>query len=233
VLKNLPFGNCGKRGYSTGLPFSRARAAAEIAFVVLCVLAAEWLVIPIFGRRKSIGMIFVGIVFLFGFFSHRSRHESARTIGFTLLNFVPSLRLLFLWMIPASAALFATGRLLGSLHFMSGSWTAFVLGQCWLLLWALMQQYALQAIVNRRTQEIWGKGTYSVLTVAVIFAALHVPNLWLMAVTLAAGILWAAVYQRYPNLYALAVSHCLMTDVLASSISASLLHGLRVGYNYY
>ena len=212
---------------------SRARAAAEIAFVVLCVLAAEWLVIPLFGRRKSIGMIFVGIVFVFGFFSHLSRRERPGALGFTLQNFVPALRLLILWMIPAAAALFAAGRLLGSLHFTFGSWNTFVLGQCWLLLWALMQQYALQAIVNRRLQEFRGEGTFSVLAVAVIFAALHIPNLWLMAATLLAGILWAAVYQRYPNLYALALSHCLMTDVLASSLSASLLHGLRVGYNYY
>ncbi len=210
------------------------RAAAEIAFVVLCVLIAEWAVIPIFGRSKSVGMIPVAIVFLFGYFSHRARGETAREIGLGRHNFAAALRLLVLWMIPAAAVLVVAGWLCGSLHFrLPSGWSRFAEGQVWLLLWALMQQYALQAIVNRRSQQIWGRGVASVAVVALIFAALHLPNLWLMAATLGAGVLWAAVYQRYPNLYALAVSHSLMTTILASSLSPHLLHGLRVGYNYF
>ncbi len=222
---------------SDGFPrvnHGRIRAAAEIAFVVLCVLIAEWAVIPIFGRRKSIGMIPVAIVFLFGYCSHRARGETAREIGLGRHDFVRALCLLVLWMIPAVALLFAVGWLRGSFHFsLPSSWSGFAEGQVWLLLWALMQQYALQAIVNRRSQEIWGRGVPSVAVVALIFAALHLPNLWLMAATLGGGVLWAAVYQRYANLYALAISHSLMTTILASSLSPHLLHGLRVGYNYF
>ncbi|HYK88561.1 MAG TPA: CPBP family intramembrane glutamic endopeptidase [Acidobacteriota bacterium] len=213
---------------------SRVHAAAEIAFVVLCVLIAEWVVIPIFGRRKSVGMIPVLIVFVFGFLSHKARREGAREIGFSRHNFVPALRLLILWMIPAAIALLTVGWFTGGLHFSPPrNWSNFALSQFWLFVWGLMQQYALQAIVNRRTQEIWGRGVVSVILVALLFCALHFPNLWLMVATLAGGILWAAIYQRYPNLYALAVSHSIMTTVLASSISPDVLHGLRVGYNYF
>ncbi len=51
--------------------------------------------------------------------------------------------------------------------------------------------------------------------------------------TLLGGILWAAVYQRSPNLYALALSHSIMTTVLSSTIYSAVLHGMRVGYNYF
>ena len=212
----------------------RARAAAEIAFVVLCVLSAEWAVIPLFGRRKDIGMIFIGVVLVFGFFSHRARGESARDIGLGLHNFWRASRLLLLWMIPAAAVLVAVGWGFGSLHLRRpGDWSALVLNEFWLFLWGLMQQYALQAIVNKRSQEIWGKGAISIIAVSLIFSALHMPNLWLAAATLLGGSYWAWVYQEVPNLPALALSQSVMTTVLISSIPAATLHGLRVGYNYF
>jgi len=213
---------------------TRARAAWEIVFVVGCVLIAEWAVIPMFGRNKTIGMIPVAVVLVFGTLSHRARGERASEIGFGRNNLMPAVRMLVPWMILASAALVTTGSMLGSLHFARPrSWGGFALSEVWLLLWGLMQQYALQAIVNRRLQEIYGRGAASILGVALVFSLLHLPNVWLMAATFAGGILWAAVYQKAPNLYVLALSHSIMTSVLAGSLSPVMLHGLRVGYNYF
>lgn len=213
---------------------ARGRAAAEISFVVLCVLAAEWAVIPVFGRDKRIGMIPIAAVLIFTFLSHRRRGESASEIGLTRRHFWEALRSLLPWMIPAAAFILTMGAILGSLHYRGPkSWEAILLAQFWLFLWGLMQQYALQAVVNRRAQEICGKGWWSILMAALVFGFLHLPNVWLTAATLAAGVLWAAVYQKAPNLFALAISHSLMTTVLASSISPAVLHGMRVGYNYF
>jgi membrane protease YdiL (CAAX protease family) len=213
---------------------SRARAAAEIAFVILCILAAEWCVIPLFGRNKAIGMIPVIVALLFCLLSHAARGENAREIGFSGRNFVPASRLLLSWMIPATVVLAVIGGVLGTLQFnWPRSVSGFALSQFLLFLWGLLQQYVLQGVVNRRAQEIFGKGRISIAAAALIFSALHFPNLWLMLATLAGGYLWAAVYQRVPNLYAVALSHCIMTNVLAFSLSPALLHGLRVGYNYY
>ncbi len=212
----------------------RTRASLEIVFVVFCVLVTEWAVIPIFGRSKKIGMIPVAVVLAFALLSHRSRGENAQDLGFGGRGFVPAFRVLLLWMVPASAFLFALGWKLGTLHSkLPESLSALALSQLWLFLWALMQQYALQAVVNRRAQEIWGNGARSIVIVAILFAGLHMPNFWLAAATFLGGLLWAAVYQKSPNLYALALSHSLMTTVLSSTVSSSLLHGLRVGYHYF
>ena len=73
----------------------------------------------------------------------------------------------------------------------------------------------------------------SVFVVAFVFALLHMPNPWLAAATFAGGLLWAWVYQRTPNLYALGLSHGLMTWVLISSVPPAALHNLRVGFKFF
>jgi membrane protease YdiL (CAAX protease family) len=96
-----------------------------------------------------------------------------------------------------------------------------------------LQQYVLQAFVNRRAQIIFGAGWRSVLLTALVFALLHLPNPWLTAATFTGGLVWAYAYQRTPNLYALALSHAAMTWVLIASVPASALNGLRVGFKYF
>jgi membrane protease YdiL (CAAX protease family) len=99
--------------------------------------------------------------------------------------------------------------------------------------WGFIQQYVLQSFINRRAQIVWQKGTRSVILTALIFAVLHFPNPWLMVVTLVGGGVWAFVYQRAPNLLALAVSHSVMTWVLVSTLPMSALNHLRIGFKYF
>ena len=99
--------------------------------------------------------------------------------------------------------------------------------------WGLVQQYVLQGFINRRAQIIWGPGWLSALVVAILFGGLHLPNPWLAFVTFAGGAIWAAVYQKAPNLFALAVSHSVMTWILVSTLPASALNHLRIGFKYF
>jgi membrane protease YdiL (CAAX protease family) len=69
--------------------------------------------------------------------------------------------------------------------------------------------------------------------VAFIFALIHLPNLWLAVATFVGGVIWAAVYQRAPNLLALGLSHGVMTWVLISCVPQSALQSLRVGFKYF
>jgi hypothetical protein len=102
-----------------------------------------------------------------------------------------------------------------------------------ILLWAAVQQHALQAFFNLRAQEVWGKGFASILFATSIFALFHLPNAWLTVATFVGGFIWTFVYQRVPNLFALSISQALMTTFITITLPPWALHGARVGYNYY
>jgi membrane protease YdiL (CAAX protease family) len=208
--------------------------AVEIAFVLLCVLAAEWAIIPLFGRRTLLGAIPAVAAFAIMVLSHRLRRESPRELGFRLDNFAKSLLLLLPAMAAAAVFLICIGWFIGSLRLSAAQigWNA-VRVFASLFVWGLVQQYALQAFINRRAQNIWGTGIVSIVFTASLFAILHLPNLWLSVATFFGGLLWAWAYQRTPNLFALALSHAAMTIMLVGTVPPNSLHGMRVGYGYF
>ncbi|HKQ51311.1 MAG TPA: CPBP family intramembrane glutamic endopeptidase [Pyrinomonadaceae bacterium] len=208
----------------------RAPALWEIASVTTSFLIAEWMVLPFAGNSKLVAAVPIGLAFALMFFSHRERKETARAIGWRLDNFWEAARLLALPMLAAAVIIVVAGWLLKSLRFDGRQLMEWAV---WLPLWGLMQQYVLQGFVNRRAQSAIGRGRRSVLVVALVFALLHLPNPLLAAATFAGGLVWANVYQRAPNLPALALSHALMSLLLAVSLPPALLKSLRVGIKYF
>jgi membrane protease YdiL (CAAX protease family) len=162
-------------------------------------------------------------------FSHRQRGETLRTIGFRSDNFLAACRLLLLPTLAALVIVIVVGAV------MSHSILAQQLRPRFLLLplWALFQQYALNGFINRRAQFAFGKGTKSIVLVAFVFGLLHLPNPMLAFVTLLGGLVWAAVYQRQANLYALALSHSVVSVSMALGLPAHLLNSLRVGFKFF
>lgn len=207
----------------------RKLAFWEIASVITSCLLAEWVVLGFAGRNKLIISIPVFLALALMTISHRERGESLRDLGFRVDNFLASCRLLLL---PTIVALFVI--IVGG-WFTNGSVFSGQLRLRYLALplWALFQQYALNGFINRRAELALGKGLKSIFLVAAVFALLHLPNPFLVAVTFVAGVIWAAVYQRQPNLLALALSHTVTSLALALSISPGLLNGLRVGFKYF
>lgn len=211
----------------------RSLALWEIVSVVISCLIAEWVITAVAGASNV--LISLPIIFAFGlmFCSHRLRGESLREIGFRLDNFGKAARLLVLPMIAGSVILIGIGYFSRSIDFFRWRGGGAILGMPLLgIAWGLVQQYALQGFINRRAQIVWGPGLVSILVVAVLFGAFHLPNPALLAATFIGGLVWATVYQRAPNLFALAISHGLMTWILISTVPSSLLHGLRVGYKF-
>lgn len=202
----------------------------EIASVVSSFLVAEWMVLPFAGNSKLVAAIPLGLAFGLMLLSHHMRRESAREIGWRFDNFGRAARLLALPMLIAVITLLGIGWMMKSLRFDKKQFLEWAL---WLPLWGVMQQYVLQGFINRRAQILYGRGLRSVLLVALIFALLHLPNPWLSVATFAGGFIWAYVYQRAPNLPALALSHALMSMLLALSLSPVTLNSLRVGIKYF
>jgi hypothetical protein len=208
---------------------ARRFALWEILSVVTSCLLVEWVVFSLAGKSKLVGAVPILLALGFMFYSHRERGETLQSIGFTTDNFLGACRLL---LVP-TAVLIVVVLVVGWLANHALSVAPWRNRYLFLPVWALFQQYVLNGFINRRAQLALGKGAKSIVLVALSFGVLHLPNPLLAGLTFLGGLVWAAVYQRRPNLFALALSHTISSITLALLVSPRLLNSLRVGFKYF
>jgi CAAX prenyl protease-like protein len=215
----------------------RAVTALEVASVITSVLITVWLIVPLQPSNRWLVPLPALLALALMIYSQRLRGESLRDLGFTTRHFGRALLLLAIPMLVGAAALIAIGYSAGSLHSKSRSWAILA----FLPLWGLMQQYILQAFIYRRMRFILvPEGLSSndavlrirlaILSAAALFALVHAPNLPLMALSLAGGLIWVWVYEQAPSLFALALSHCLMS---AAALATLPVHSMSIGFQYF
>lgn len=205
----------------------RGVALVEVAAMVTVLLSYIWGWQGMFvGSSYLIVALYFGLALL----SHRWRRESARELGLRLDNWSRALRNVIPIVVPAVAVALVIGLAADSLHFQS--WSHTVEGAPWMVAWGTSQQYGLLCFFYRRFLEILQGSWAATAAAAATFAAFHIPNGFLVIVTLAAGVAACSLYRREPNVLVLGIAHALLSFVLLCSLPYSVTHGLRVGPGY-
>lgn len=197
---------------------------AEVAAMSAVLLSYIWLW---HGRFPGDFSLCLTLYFGLGVAGHWLRRESPREIGLRLDNLQQSVVDAARITLPLVLLISLLGLLAGSLTYPPlESWPE-RLGRGWV--WGTMQQYGLTAFFYRRFFEVSGSGAAATASAATLFALFHLPNAFLMLVTLAAGALACWLYRRHPNLLVLGLVHALISFSLLHSLPAALTLRLRVG----
>jgi membrane protease YdiL (CAAX protease family) len=191
------------------------------AGIVATVLAYTWWLAPVTPRSTAAaaGAVVLALAL--------TRAWRAREWGLARSGFGAAVWQNLLFTAVAGGTLAAAGWQRGTWHLraMSGADVAI------LLLWALGQQFALQITLLREAQAVTSRAA-GVVVAAALFAALHLPNPFLTAVTFVAALGWCAVYDRHPNLIPPTISHALLTMVVLMALDDTVTGRLRVGIGY-
>ena len=203
---------------------TRSRAALEVAVFAVLLASYIWVWKGLFAGH---GVLVVALYLAIGAETHWYRGESVRTIGFRLDNLAAFLRLAVVWVAPIVAVLVGLGGLLGGWAFPPSPalWLATL---AWSVVWGTAQQYGLACVFYRRLRELLPPRK-AMLASGLIFGALHLPNPFLVGLTLAFGVLSCFLYERHPNLIGLGLVHGVTSFFLANSLPGWLTFDWMVG----
>jgi membrane protease YdiL (CAAX protease family) len=191
------------------------------AAVLTIILSYIWFVDPRIPHASSavpIALVAAAAVW-------RSARE--REWGLDWRALLPGLRAAALVTVPAVVAILLAGAWLGTLHDRRDFLGSFG----GLVVWGGAQQWVLQTLVLREAQRVTSPRR-AILLAATLFAIVHLPNPFLTPVTFVGGLVWCAIYARYPNILALAVSHALGTLAILHAFDEAITGRLRIGYSY-
>lgn len=189
--------------------------------ILTIVLAYTWVIDPIApGWVVSIPVtLVVGLAIWHALRSGDSGLEPAA--------FLPALWPSGVLTVSAAGAIALAGSRLGTWHDRHDGWMSVAA----LILWGFGQQFALHTVFLSEAQATVGRHS-GIVVAAVLFAALHLPNPFLTAMTLAGALAWCWIYDRHPNLLPLALSHALLTLAILYAFSDAMTGHLRVGVGY-
>jgi len=189
--------------------------------ILAMILSYTWLLEPRLPR--AFVAVPSAIVLALGLWHSRRTGEW----GLAPAALLPSLRATTLLTLPAVGAVLVAGATMGALHARRDSLTDIAL----LVAWGGAQQWLLQTVVLRDAQRATSRRA-GLLLAAVLFAAVHLPNPFLTAMTFAGALAWCAIYDRHPNVVPLALSHAMVTLAILHAFDGSLTGRLRIGQSY-
>jgi Type II CAAX prenyl endopeptidase Rce1-like len=147
--------------------------------------------------------------------------------GLSRSAFLPALRWAAALTAAAVLAIGVAGWQLGTWHDRRA-----LLGNLAVLIpWGLGQQFALQTVLLREAQGVVSSRT-AIWLAALVFSVLHLPNPFLAPVTFVGALAWCWIYDRYPNVIPLGLSHAVTTLAILYAFDDAITGRLRVGQAY-
>jgi membrane protease YdiL (CAAX protease family) len=218
----------------------RAVTGLEVASVIVSVLITVWVVIPLLPTPRWIVYIPGGLALALIINSSWVRGERLKDLGFTTTHFFSALRLLILPTLVAGSVFIAIGWFANSFHRNTHFWSTLF----FLPFWGTFQQYILQGFIYRRIRFLLVDDQapfdrqrqqikLAIVVSSAVFAFVHLPNPTLTLLTLVGGLVWSWIYERAPNLFALGLSHALMSLMLITSLPPWLLESMSIGYKHF
>jgi len=163
------------------------------------------------------------------FLLHR---DTPKTLGWRADNLWTATKWALIAFAAMAATLIATGIVLGqprhipeNLRSPERLWTYFA--------FCLLQQVALNSLLNNRLLELLRKDWAAALAAGAIFAACHWPNPVLVPLTFVGGAMMAWLFARHRNILPLAVIQAVLGTIAWWSFPVTWHHSLRVGPGYY
>ena len=195
------------------MPFSVAIMAVVLtyAWILEPRVPSSWVAVPV------IAVLALGV------------WKAARTgeWGVRLDGFVSAFRATALFTGAIVAIIVAAGAAAGTVH----DRRDFFGNVLALVPWGGGQQWLLQTVFLREAQSVTSRRAAIVLAAA-MFAALHLPNPFLTAMTFLGALGWCAIYDRYPNIIPLALSHAIATLAILYAFDDAMTGRLRIGAAY-
>jgi membrane protease YdiL (CAAX protease family) len=191
------------------------------AAIVIVVLSYTWFV----EQRAARSVVYVpaALVVMLTVW-HDLRH---REFGFAWRALGPGLRVSLPITLGLALLILAAGAAMGTLH----DRRDFLGHLGGLFIWGGAQQWVLQTVVLREAQRASTR-TAGIVIAALLFGAIHMPNPFLTAMTLGGALLWCWLYDRYPNIVPLALSHALGTLAVLYAFDHALTGRLRIGASF-
>jgi membrane protease YdiL (CAAX protease family) len=195
------------------VPFTLAIMAAVLVYV--------WAIEPNTGRTAVL-IPAAALVILTTWHNLRSGEW-----GFSWRAFAPGLWRALAVTCVAVLIILGAGAALGTLH----DRRDFLGSLAPLVIWGGAQQWVLQTVVLREAQRASSRAR-GIVIAAALFAVLHLPNPLLAPLTGVAAFVWCRLYDRYPNIIPLALSHGLGTLALRYAFDEAITGRLRIGAAY-
>ena len=189
--------------------------------ILTCILVYVWLVEP--NVTRSAVLIPAAVVVILTTW-HDLRY---RDWGFSWSALAPGLWRALVVTFAALLLILGAGAALGTLH----DRRDFLGSLLPLVPWGGAQQWVLQTVVLREAQRASSRAK-GIVIAALLFGLVHIPNPLLAPVTAAAALVWCWLYDRYPNIVPLALSHALGTLALRYAFNEAITGRLRIGAAY-